>query len=298
MTHSLKILFALIGLVLVVPATASAKKKDKKSEEELAAEALEDHKNHMQEIDPVEVGDVEAVLHDVHDGVDFAMVRVNVKNDGSDYVILRKEEAVFHIAGQDLQQYDGKEKKPIIIEPHGKAKHTWKVKGEGLHVEEFSIDLDGFYLASAEGEAHEAKDFDLEADNNFEAGPFECRQKKLKKETKETAAAFECSYEGKSLGFVDSSALRVNVIPEAKKTDRTPKTYANGDRGAGKKMLQPGEKITFKAFFTVEPRFADMQFAQMIIMWGDTFTESSIETIDMGTVEFEIDEARTAEKNE
>jgi len=63
-------------------------------------------------------------------------------------------------------------------------------------------------------------------------------------------------------------------------------------------MLQPGDKHTFNAFFTVEPRFADMQFAQMVIQWGDTFSESTIEEVDMGTVDFEFDEEKTAEKNE
>jgi hypothetical protein len=295
MTHGLKFALALFAFALIVPATASAKKK---TEEELAREAAEEHKNHMQETDPVEEGDVEATLRDVHNGVDFAMVRVTVKNDGSDYVIFRKEEAVFHVAGQDLQQYDGKEKKPVIIEPRGKTKHTWKVKGEEMHVDEFSIDLKGFYLASADGVTHAAPDFDLEADNKFDAGPFDCRLKGLKKETKETQAGFDCTYEGKSIGFIDPSALRVTVTPEAKKEDRTPKTYANGARVAEPKMLQPGDKYSFKAFFTVEFRFADMQFSQMVIQWGDTFTESPIEEVDMGTVEFEIDEAKTREKNE
>lgn len=297
MTHGLKFLLALFALALVLPATASAKKK---TEEELAQEALEEHKNHMQEVEPVEEGDIKVELHDVHDGWDFAMVRVRVENDGSDYVIFRKEEAVFHVAGQELQQYDGKEKKPVIIEPHGKAKHTWKVKGEEgeMPVEEFSIDLKGFYSASSDGTVVKADDFDLEADNKFSAGPFDCKMKGLKKETKETQATFDCTYEGKSIGFVDSAELRVNVIPEAKKEDRTPKTYANGARNTDKQMLQPGDKHSFKAFFTVEFRFADMQFAQMVIQWGDTFSESSIEEVDMGTVEFELDEDKTAEKNE
>ena len=295
MTRTMKFLLALFALALIVPATASAKKK---TEEELAREAAEEHKNHMQEVDPIEEGDVELSFRDVHDGIDFAMVRVDVKNDGNDYVIFRKEEAVFHVGGEDLQQYDGKEKKPVIIEPHGKAKHTWKVKGEGLHVDEFSVDLKGFYLASADGRTHEAPDFDLEADNKLSAGPFDCRMKGIKKETKETQAGFDCTYEGKSIGFIDPSALRVTVTPEAKKEDRTPKTYANGARTSDAKMLQPGDKYSFKAFFTVEPRFADMQFAQMVISWGDTFTESPIEAIDLGTVEFELDEAKTREKNE
>jgi hypothetical protein len=298
MTRTLKFLAVAAALMLIVPATALAKKSKEEKAAEEAAKAAEEHENHMQEIDPLEEGDLKVTLDDVHCQMAFALVRANFVNEGNDYIIVHKEAPVFHIAGLKLQPFDGKEKKPIIIDPHSKASHTYKVKGEDLHVEDFEMDFEGVDLATSEGKIHKAIDFDLEADNKFKAGPFECNMTGLKKETKETQAGFECTYKGDAIGFVDSSALKMTITPEVQKEDRTPKTYANGDRKAEKKMVQPGAKVKFKAYFTVEPRFADMQFAQMVVMWGDTFTESEIQKIDLGTIEFELDERRTAEKND
>jgi hypothetical protein len=33
-------------------------------------------------------------------------------------------------------------------------------------------------------------------------------------------------------------------------------------------------------------------------VWRDTFSESALEEVDLGSVDFELDEAKTAEKND
>jgi len=251
-----------------------------------------DHENHMQEVDPIEEGDYRIDFSDVHCQEEFALAKAAIANNTSDYLIVRRESAVFDIAGKEVQPNDGKAKKPLIIKPRSTKKHTYKVKADGgYHVDEFSIQLDGFYSAAAVGEPIKAPDFTLPAtNNNFDAGPFSCNLKGLKQETKETVAQFSCTYNGEAIGFIDPTQLGVRI--------ESGQEFANVDRKAASKLLEPGDKHTFKAVFTIEYKIVDMQFATMFVVWRDTFSESALEEVDMGEVAFELDEAKTAEKND
>ncbi|MCP4868222.1 MAG: hypothetical protein GY898_05840 [Proteobacteria bacterium] len=248
-----------------------------------------DHENHMQE---VEEGDFRIDFSDQHCQEEFVMVKASIRNDGSDYLIVRKEEAVFEVADKKVQPYDGEKKKPRIIKLRSKKNHTYKVKADsGYHVDEFTLQLGGYYTAAAEGEPLEAPDFQLPASrNDFKAGPFSCKLTGLKQETKETAASFSCTYNGESVGFIDSALLGVRI--------EGGQEFANDDRKASKKLMEPGSKHSFKAVFHIEYKITDMQFATMNIVWRDTFSESKLEEVDMGEVDFELDEAKTAEKND
>lgn len=251
-----------------------------------------DHENHFKDVDPIEEGDFRIDFSDQHCQEEFVMVKASIRNDGGDYLIVRKEEATFEVAGKKVQMYDGEKKKPLIIKPRSKKSHTYKVKADGgYHVDEFNLQLGGYYTASAQGEALEAPDFQLPASrNDFKAGPFSCKLTGLKQETKETAATFSCTYNGESIGFIDSTLLGVRI--------EGGQEFANDDRKAAKQLMEPGSKHSFKAVFHIEYKITDMQFATMHVVWRDTFSESALDEVDMGEVDFELDEAKTAEKND
>lgn len=287
MTRTPLSLAALASLLLALPSAVALAGKEPDPEE---------HENHMKQVDPLEVGDLHVDIEGVHCQEGFAFAKAVVRNDGSDYVLIREEEIVFDVGGRKVAMFDGEKRKPVIVEPHGKSTRTLKVKGDGgFHVESFDLDLSGFYLAPSVGQTQSAPDFQLPASkNNFDAGPFRCSLQKLKQETDQTIANFECSYEGDSVAFIDPTRLAVRYPSK----QGTEETVANVDRKAARKMIQPGGKMLFNAVFEIPPRFADMQFTTMNIVWADTFTESPLTPIDLGTVGFELDEAKTAEQNQ
>ena len=250
-----------------------------------------DHENHMQEVDPIEEGDLSVHFSDQHCQNEFAMVKAEFRNDSSDYLVVRKEAAVFEIAGDEMQPYDGKKKKPLIVKPRSSKKHTYKVKADdGLHVEGWTLQLTGIYTASESGDPLSAPEFQLPASvNTFDAGPYDCKLG-LKQETKETVAQFSCKYNGDSIGFIDPAEMGIKI--------EGGQEFANVDRKASKKMLLPGDSHKFKGVWKIEYKTTDMQFAVMHIQWRDTFSESALEELDLGEVEFELDEEKTAEKND
>ncbi len=254
----------------------------------------EKHENWFNEVDPLEESDITIKLHGMHAQMQFVQVKAKFKNEGDQYVFIRKEATAFALPEGNHMAHEGKEKKPILIAPGKSASHTWKIKagdGENFHIESFTLVPGGFQVASTEGDSFEAEDFQLPAaKNSFKAGDFNCKLEKVSQETKETKASFSCTWKGEGVGFVDPSMLSVR-IPNGS-------LYANVDRKAKKLMVEPGGKVKFNAVAKIPRKTVDMQFVKLFVVWNETFSSAPFKSVKFENIEFELDAQKTAEAND
>jgi hypothetical protein len=135
----------------------------------------------------------------------------------------------------------------------------------------------------------QAPDFMLPASvNQFTVGDFTIELVNISKKTQETAVKFKVTYTGNGMGLVDPKNLGVKL--------ESGQVFANDKRDKGI-VLAKGESDTFTALFHIEGRIADMQFANMQIVWNDTFKNAELKKIDGTTLNLVLDPGMTAGKN-
>lgn len=212
-----------------------------------------------------------------------------LKNLTTDYLIIDKGASAFVIDGKEYKDKD----KEIILPPSKTRNGVFKVSGEtNYHVDKYTFKFDGISLLPADGKVHEAPNFKLPASTNeITFGDFTVKLKSLKKKTDETTAVFEVTYKGDEFGIVDGSKLAV-IVPDKGTTE-----FANDAKGQDGELLRKGKTCTVKAVFHITNKYSDMQFANMEILWRNTFQSSSPTKIDGGSVEMELDPGMTAAKN-
>lgn len=212
-----------------------------------------------------------------------------LKNLTTDYLIIDKGASAFVIDGKEYKDKD----KEIILPPNKTRNGVFRVSGEtNYHVDKYTFKFDGVSLLPADGKVHEASNFKLPASTNeITFGDFTVKLKNLKKETKETIATFEVTYKGDEFGIVDGSKLAVTV------PDKGTSEFANDAKGQDGQLLRKGKSCTVKAVFHIPAKYSDMQFANMEILWRNTFQSSSPTPLEGGSVDVELDPGLTAGKN-
>lgn len=232
----------------------------------------------------LEEDDYELSFENIVSKSDYCKMAARINNLSVDFLLL-KERKVVYKAGEIEQK--GR-KKSFIIAPRGKRSQTLTFKDEGSYNQKkFSLDFYGLYLIPSDGKVVQAPGFDLPATSNkITFGDFEVRLKGLKKETKETVAVFEATYKGREIGLVKPSNLVVVY------TDREGVMSANDHKNAETKLLQRGDKCTFKAVFHISAKKGDMQFVPMQILWEDTFQITQAEELEGQTFEFTFERMR------
>ncbi|MFN3402844.1 MAG: hypothetical protein ACK40G_02040 [Cytophagaceae bacterium] len=240
----------------------------------------------------VETDDLLIEFSGSHSQQEFTTTKVKVTNKTNDYILWKTTESIF--------KYEFGEFKPakgmlsdgnMLLGPGESDTKTLKVSGGNkFHVDNLKLILDGFYKIAFEGNAIDAPDFKLPPNvNDFKAGKFEVSLDKLKKETKETEAKFKVKYTGTNVGFLDPSRCVVK-IPNGQE-------YATANRKDKKQILFPGDTENIKAVFQVPGKVVDMQFANLEILWKDTFREAKAVPFKVGTAEFVLDPGMTEGKN-
>lgn len=249
----------------------------------------EKQKNYFQAVDPVEEENYTLSFENMVNKMDYAKLSVKIENTSSDYLLIKREETSFTINDAN---YNPK-KKWFFIHPNKAKSSTYKVEDQTNYlVEDYELNMDGIYLVSSDGEAQDAPNFKLPASKNeMKFGDFIVKLKGLKKKTDNTVATFEVKYNGDDIAIVDGSALGV-VIP-----DKGNDEFANEVKGGKAKLLKKGDKCSIKAHFKISAKYADMQFANMEILWRNTFQTATPEKLEGASVDFELDEALTKEKN-
>jgi hypothetical protein len=250
------------------------------------------HENHYK-VNPVETDEVSISFSDAHSQQEFTTAKIKVTNKTTDYILFKTNESTF--------KYDFGEFHPTVggffrgskmmVMPKDSDTRILKVAGGNkFHVETLSLMLNGFNRVSSEGKVQAGDDFKLPAAvNDFKAGNFKCSLEKVKKETKETAVTFTCTYQGNDIGIIDPTKITLKL--------ENGQEYANDNKKDKAELLLPGEDAKVVATYHVPGKVEDMQFANMLLVWKNTFTESKIVPITVGSTDFTIDPGMTEAKN-
>jgi hypothetical protein len=250
------------------------------------------HENHYQ-VKPIETDEVKVDFLEAQSQQEFTHAKIKVTNKTNDYIIFKTPESTF--------KYEFGEYHPAVgglfrganmmVGPKDSDTRVLKVSGGNkFHVESLSLDLNGFYRVAADGKTQEAPDFKLPASvNEFKAGNFKCSLEKIKKETKETVVSFKCVYQGSDVGMVDATRITLKL--------ENGEEFANDNKKAKMELVLPGEDVTITASFHVLAKVTDMQFANMLLVWKNTFMESKVVPIKVGNTTFTLDPGMTEAKN-
>ncbi|MDP2312077.1 MAG: hypothetical protein Q8P41_04170 [Pseudomonadota bacterium] len=251
------------------------------------------HENHFKSAGPPTGDVVSFALVNAHAQSEFVLIDTKITNTtGDQLLLLKKNEAVLVLPqGPMPVKSGGLFGGPMLIPPNDTRSHTWKVDGEsGFHVESVTLQPKGFYVGSNTGTPLRAPEFQLPASvNDFTTGPFSCKLNDVKQETKTTAAAFACTYNGKGVGIVEPKKIGV----------REPggKEFANAARKVPRDVLLPGDVSKFTVVFEIPASVVDMQFATLQVLFRDALAESILTPVALADWKFELDAAKTAEVN-
>lgn len=219
----------------------------------------------------------------------FAKFELVIENNSEDFVYFLAEENELGVEGKRYST-DAK-RNPQICEPGKKISPTLKFEGGGdFLADKMNFYPGGIYTFEREGKIAEGPDFKMPASKNvIEAGPFEIQMKRLKQETQETAVKFKVIYTGDLVGLVSMSKAAV----------RTPdgNLWANVRTGLMYDVFMKGDSKSYTLIFEVPAKQFDMQFTELFIVWGETFSEAELIPLDFGSGEITIDEITTREKN-
>jgi hypothetical protein len=267
------------------------------------AQADPKHTNYYFNPAPIESNVASVTFDNVVAKGDYAKMSAKITNKTNDFLLFKVEEVSFVFPFGTYKPKPGgdlfaKTKGGFVVIPPKKSySRTINVNGDTrFHCDKFSVDFGGLYRLPTKGQVYEAKPFALPvATNTFEVGPYKCNVVgKVKQETQETIANFECKYspEGNRFGIVNTN--KISVIPD--KNNQEYATINNTDDSA--ELIGPEETIKIKAHFKIEGRIVDMQFANMKIQWKEVFTDGVYTPAgSIGNAEFAIDPGMTAGKN-
>ena len=220
--------------------------------------------------------------------VDMLKFKTKFTNNTSDFLLIDPSKFTVSTDGKEHHPKD----KVFLLDPNSKKSKTIDVKeGEGLRAELIGVTPEGFAIISTDGTPVKMTDFQLPASvNNMESGNFSVNLKQLKQETKETWARFEVKYDGDDYGIVDPS--RISVMIEG------GQQFANDNRKSKTILFEKGDKKTISAIFHIPAKVVDMQFATLMVQWGDAMMETKAEPFEIDeSVTFQVNEALTSEKN-
>lgn len=233
----------------------------------------------------------DALVLDIKDAVskmEYMKFRVKYSNKTPDFIRIAAAETEFAIDGKAYSPKD----RVFFLDPFDSSTKTLQVDGGGAdyHVERLDVNFKGFSRIPSKGKVVDAEGFLLPAaKNSITAGDFEVNMKNLIKETKRTYVAFEVTYNGSDYGIVDQSKISVRT--------EDGQVFASVQSKSKVEVLGPGEKTTLRATFEIQPHIADMQFANLTVLWNDCFQVSKAAPFNVPSVSFEIDPGLTAGKN-
>ena len=218
----------------------------------------------------------------------FSKFKLKLTNNSTDYIMYKPQESLFKLETGDFVPQD---KKTILIQPLDKESKVidMKAPAKNAHVDAYTFQLDGLYKIPVSSPATQAPNFAIPASSNdFIAGNFKVEMLNLKKTTGETAAKFKVTYTGDGVGLVEPKKLGFKI--------ESGQVYAN-DKKEGGILLNKGESETFTATAHIEGKIVDMQFANMQIVWNDTFKDCQVVKLPGASLNLVLDPGLTAGKN-
>lgn len=234
-----------------------------------------------------ETNELSIEIKDVVSRIEFSKLKIKLANKTTDYILYKPKECTFKISGSDFSPND----RMLLLQPSDKGGRVLDVKGNGknLHADDYQLVLAGLYKIKADAPSIAMPNFKLPASvNDVTAGNFKIELLKINKETKETKAIFKVTYTGMGYGLVNPNKLGVKID--------SGQEFANA-KNQDAVLLAPGDSDKFEALFIIPGKIADMQFANMEILWRKAFSESDLQKLETLTIDIKIDEGKTAAKN-
>jgi len=266
-----------LALIAIVSAPAAFAQKKKKYDKIFYSEVNQD-------IGPVSVSITNAVATDAY--IKFKFL---VKNNSADFILLKTDDIIFKANGKEIKNTE----KDLLIGPNDDDYRVIDLKGGDLQVESFTLEVKGLSKVPAKSKSEDAENFKLPVSKNeFDAGPFHVLQVKNEKKTDLVAVKFTASYNGSKIGIV--SPGQASLL--------TPKgtEFANmGTKGQRKPfLLKKGQEDNFTLYWRDIPTTnGDMQFANLEVIWNDTFVEANPENLAPATMNVAMDAGLTDAKN-
>jgi hypothetical protein len=257
---------------------------------ETFAQKKEDPKytNYFKDPETVEGKQIVLEMRDGVSRIDFLKFRTKFTNNTNDFILVNPSKFTVKVNGATVHPKE----KTFILDPNDSNGKTIDVKeGANFAADEFEVQLAGFERIPVDGEAVQMPEFQLPASVNvIKSGNFEVNLKNLKQETDETWARLEIKYKGDGYGIVDPSRISLKV--------ESGQQFANDDRKSKTILLEKGESKTVNAIFHIPVKVVDMQFATLMVQWGESMIETKAVPFELDeTVTFRLDEALTTEKN-
>ena len=234
-----------------------------------------------------ETKEIKVQFDDIISMIEFAKFKIRLTNKTNDFILFKPKESKFIIDGKDFSPTD----KDMLIQPLDKDSKVIDVKGIGtnMHVDSYKFSLNGLYSIPTNVPSIPAPNFKLPASiNDFTVGNFKVELTGITKKTQVTNAEFKVTYTGDGYGIVDPNKLGVKI--------ESGQEFANA-KSQKLILLTNRQSDTFVANFNIQGKIADMQFANMEILWRDTFKESTINKLDGKEYEIVLDPGLTAGKN-
>ena len=234
----------------------------------------------------LETDDYKIYIDDAVNENAYAKFKIRIFNKTNDYLIFKPTDITFKIGTQAIASKD----KQIIILPNEEGWKVIDVKGGGFQETNYSVELKNIYKISANSPAIKTEDLNLPSTTKeFTAGNFKCKVGKASLNTDKSILKFECAYEGDAIGILAPKKC-VAVMPKGQENP-------NADRFKGC-LLEKGKSENFVVEFREIKGGGDMQKSPFKLVWGETFKESKIEPLKGGTINMQLDQAKTTEKNQ
>lgn len=270
-----KITFLILLVVLTVHST---KLQAQKKYEKIF------YKESIQEGQQVSIAIVDGVSTDA-----YIKFKMRVKNNTSDYILVRVEDIVFKTGGKEYKNME----KDLLVGPNDEDYRVIDIKGADLRIEQFSLEMKGFSKVPVNSGTVKTENFKLPIiKNDFDAGGFKVTQLKSTKKTDEVSVKFSVQYTGTQIGIVHPGKA---TLLTSKGTE-----FANmASRGQRKPfLLKKGENSNFILIWNNIPiSNGDTQFTDLEILWHDCFKEAISESFSLGDMEVLIDKTLTDAKN-
>lgn len=258
------------------------------------AQLSPDYEVHYRQLEPVSNDDITIEIDDHYSQAEYCKFRMKITNKTGDYIVIKTEEIEMVMDHGTYHPIA----KTVIIDPFKSASKTIQAEGDNrFQVDKYTLNLKGFYKVPAKGNVAAMDNFKLPATkNDFEGGNFMCKvDGEITKETKVTEVPLTCKYNGNSIAIIDPSkcVVKLESGQEYATTNRGPKIKLSGNDN----IVMPGEDKKVKAVFEVPAKIVDMQFANMEIVWKETFTESKLVPMTIESQSIEKDPGLTEGKN-
>ncbi len=214
----------------------------------------------------VELGDATISIENAVATDAFIKFKMVVKNNTAEYLLVKPGEIVLLIDGKEYKATE----KDMIIDPNDIASKVVDIKGLQFRVQQVVIKFNGFTKVEVSKTPVVAPNFKLPvSQNTFEAGAFTLNQLSNEKQTDVVSVKFNVTYNSSNIGIV-SPTLAALKFPNGSE-------FANMKTRSKSILLEKGKTDDFRLTWHDMPKSnGDAQFANLEILWRETFKEGKL----------------------